>query len=68
LGLEVKAGARAHPAQASPLVELLGTTRLPGLARGARRLGLVVTRGREVEQVAPRVWAIPDWRLFGPAG
>jgi hypothetical protein len=68
LGLEVKAGARAHPAQARPLVELLGTTRLPGLARGARRLGLVVTRGREVEQVAPRVWAIPDWRLFGPAG
>jgi len=68
LGLEVKASARAHPAQARPLVELLGTTRLPGLALDARRLALVVTRGREVEQLAPRVWAIPDWRLFGPVG
>jgi len=68
LGLEVKASARAHPAQARPLVELLGTTRLPGLALDARRLALVVTRGREVEQLAPRVWAVPDWRLFGPVG
>ena len=27
-----------------------------------------VTRGLEVEPLAPGVWAVPDWRLFEPAG
>jgi predicted AAA+ superfamily ATPase len=67
LAMEVKAGVRAHPAAARPLTELLDAVRVPGLQRDARRLGLVVTRGREVESLAPHVWAIPDWRLFGPA-
>ncbi len=26
-----------------------------------------VTRGLEVEPLAPGVWAVPDWRLFEPA-
>ena len=67
LAIEARAGSRAHRAQAGPLLELLGPIRVPGLARDARRLGLVVTRGRELEELAPQVWAIPDWRLFGPA-
>ncbi len=67
LALEVKAGQRAHRTDARPMVEVLDTLHLPGAARDAWRLGLVVTRGREVEPLAPGVWAVPDWRLFGPA-
>jgi predicted AAA+ superfamily ATPase len=67
LAMEVKASKRAHATDARPLVELIETMSLPGLDRGAQRLGLVVTQGREVEPLAPRVWAIPNWRLFGPA-
>jgi hypothetical protein len=47
---------------------VLGALTVRGVARDAWRLGLVVTRGREVEPLAPGVWAVPDWRLFGPAG
>ncbi len=67
LAIEVKAGARAHRADARPIVEALAAPALAGIAPGGRRLGLVVTRGREVEPLAPGVWAVPDWRLFGPA-
>jgi hypothetical protein len=67
LALEVKAGKAVHPAGIRALVDLLETARVPGVGRDARRLGLVVTRGREVEPLAPHIWAIPDWRLFGPA-
>ena len=67
LAMEVKMGTRIHVAAARPLSDLLETVRVPGLNREARRLGLVVTRGREIEPLAPHVWAIPDWRLFGPA-
>lgn len=66
LAIEAKAGRSAHRTDARPLVDLLQSVRMPGLSRSACRLGLVVTRGREVEPLAPRVWAIPDWRLFGP--
>lgn len=68
LALEVKVSKKAHPGDARPLVDLLETVRVPGIGRGARRLGLVVTRGRELEPLAPHVWAIPDWHLFGPTG
>lgn len=67
LGLEVKASARAHRTDARPLTEVLSTLAVRGLTRNARRLGLVITHGREVEPLAPGVWAVPDWRLFGPA-
>jgi predicted AAA+ superfamily ATPase len=66
LALEAKASDRAHRKDARPLVEFL-ETRVPGAPAAAERLGLVVTRGREIERLGPRVWAIPDWRLFGPA-
>ncbi|MBI2527305.1 MAG: hypothetical protein HYV93_15130 [Candidatus Rokubacteria bacterium] len=65
---EVKAGQRARRADTRPLTEVLGALAVRGVARDARRLGLVVTRGREVEPLAPGVWAVPDWRLFGPGG
>ncbi|MBI3014894.1 MAG: DUF4143 domain-containing protein, partial [Candidatus Tectomicrobia bacterium] len=66
LALEAKASERAHRTDARPLVEFLDA-KLPGVTAKAERVGLVVTRGREIEALAPRVWAIPDWRLFGPA-
>jgi hypothetical protein len=65
LALEVKASERVHGTDARPLVEFL-ESKASGAA-ATRRLGLVVTRGREIERLGPRVWAIPDWRLFGPA-
>ena len=67
LAIEVKASRTAHRTDARPLTEVLATLSIRGLARTASRLGLVVTRGREVEPLAPGVWAVPDWRLFGPA-
>jgi len=67
LAIEAKAGRSVHRKNARPLLELLRNVRVPGLSQHARRLGLVATRGREVEPLAPHVWAIPDWRLFGPA-
>jgi predicted AAA+ superfamily ATPase len=65
LAIEVKASQRAHRTDARPLSEVLGAVAIRGVARDASRLGLVVTRGREVEPLAPGVWAVPDWRLFG---
>ena len=67
LAIEVKASRQVHPGDARPLTDLLETTRIPGLARDARRLGLVVFRGREMRKLLPHAWAIPDWELFGPA-
>jgi len=67
LAIEVKAGQRANRTDARPLSEMLNAVPLRGVSHDAWRLGLVVTRGREVEQLDPGVWAVPDWRLFGPA-
>ncbi|MDR7420415.1 MAG: hypothetical protein QN178_16050 [Armatimonadota bacterium] len=66
MALEAKASERAHRTDARPLVEFL-EAEIRGLPPRKERVALVVTRGREVEPLAPRVWAIPDWRLFGPA-
>jgi predicted AAA+ superfamily ATPase len=68
LAIEVKTSQRAHPTDARPLAEALVALTVPGVARDAWRLGLVVTRGREMEPLAPGVWAIPDWQVFGPVG
>ncbi len=68
LAIEARASHYAHPTDARPLVELLETLRVPGMGREAWRLGLIVTQGREVEPLAPRVWAVPYWRLFGAGG
>lgn len=68
LAVEVKASRKAHHTDARPMRDLLETLEVRGLSKNAARIGLVVTRGREVEQLMPQVWAIPDWRLFGPVG
>jgi len=68
IGLEVKASRQVHPGDARPLAELLETTKVPGIGGDAKRLGLVVFRGREIKQLSTRIWAIPDWQLFGPVG
>ncbi len=64
--IEARASARAHRTDARPLRNFLENVQVRGLDRSAHRLGLVVTLGGEVELLAPRVWAIPFWRLFGP--
>ena len=65
--LESKAGTGRRAADVRALAETVESIRIPGVRPKARRLGLMVTRGREVERLAPRVWAVPHWRLFGPA-
>jgi len=66
LALEAKSSQRAHRTDARSVQEFLATAKVPGVTRTARRVGLVITRGRELEPLAPHVWAVPDWRLFGP--
>lgn len=68
VALEAKASRRPHRSDARSLVDFLGTVDLPDLPRAAMRIGLVVTRGREAERLAPKIWAVPDWMLFGAAG
>ena len=66
LAIEAKASRQAHRKDTRSLLDLLDTARIPALDRDAIRLGLVVTRGGEAELLAPHVWAIPAWHLFGP--
>ena len=66
LALEAKATERADRTDGRAVAALLEAG-FPGAARPSMQLGLVVTRGREVEPMGPKVWAVPDWRLFGPA-
>ena len=68
LVVEAKAGSKAHREDARPLEDLLQKLLPSGVKADAWRLGIVVTRGREVESPSEHVWAVPDWRLFGPAG
>jgi predicted AAA+ superfamily ATPase len=68
VAIEVKAGERAYPQDARALSEMLQQMRLPGLGRQAWHIGLVVTQGREVRPLGPRVWAVPYAQLFGPVG
>jgi predicted AAA+ superfamily ATPase len=67
LAIEAKADQQAHRTDARPLAEAVASLAPRGVRRDAWRLGLIVTRGREVEALAPGVWAVPDWRLLGPA-
>ena len=60
VAVEIKSGKRVHPRDARHLRDLEALTGL------ANTLGLVVYRGREVVQLAERVWAVPDTLLFGP--
>ena len=46
-------------------------TRLKAVeARGGLQTELQVEGmegGREIKQLQPHIWAVPDWQLFGPA-
>jgi predicted AAA+ superfamily ATPase len=66
LALEAKASERADRTDGRAVAALLEAG-FSGASRPSMQLGLVVTRGREVERLSPKVWAVPDWRLFGPA-
>jgi predicted AAA+ superfamily ATPase len=65
--LEVKAGTGVRRADVRALAEAAESVRIPGVRPRAKRLGLMVTRGREIEQLTASVWAVPWWHLFGPA-
>ncbi|MFH1241399.1 MAG: ATP-binding protein [Pseudomonadota bacterium] len=67
LAVEAKANKRVHRQDARPLTSLLERLHLPTLTRDAIRLGLVVHSGRETEPLAPNIWGIPYWQLFGSA-
>lgn len=67
LAIEVKAGPKAHPTDARAIIAFLESARVPGLDMDAERIGLIVTRGREIRRLHKKVWEVPDWRLFGPA-
>lgn len=66
LAIEVKASRLAHRLQARPLVDFLSNTSIRGTKPDAGRIGLVVTRGRETRMLAPNIWEIPFFHLFGP--
>jgi hypothetical protein len=68
LAIEAKAGHQAHRTDARPLVEVLKGLAPRGVAREAWRLGLVVHGRARGGDARAGVWAVPDWRLFGPAG
>lgn len=60
IAVEIKAGERVHRQDARHLRDVEEVTGL------RNELGLVIYRGREVVQLAPRIWAVPDALLFGP--
>lgn len=61
VAVEIKAGERVHPGDARHLRSLEEVTGLE------LEMGLVIYRGREVMQLAPRLWAVPDVLLFAPS-
>ncbi|MBI3273092.1 MAG: ATP-binding protein [Planctomycetes bacterium] len=65
LAIEVKAATKVSGADASGLRDFLKDR---GTSHDSPGVGIVVYRGREISELAPRVWAVPDWRLFGPVG
>jgi predicted AAA+ superfamily ATPase len=66
IAIEARASAKAHRQDARPIIELMERLRPSAKEKNGLELGLVVTRGREVEPLAPHVWAVPFWLLFGP--
>jgi predicted AAA+ superfamily ATPase len=66
IALEAKASARAYPEDIRSVRDVLHSVKTPGSQPQLRRLGLIVFRGRDIEQLDANIWAVPDWRLFGP--
>ncbi len=66
VAMEVKTSQRAHRTDARAVEDVLHGRHTKAPA-AAQRIGLVVTKGREIEPLSSSVWAIPFWRLFGPA-
>lgn len=67
IAVEAKASRHAGPRDASAIRWLLDEMAAREPRAAVRRVGLVVTRGREIEPLGPGLFAVPDWRLFGPA-
>ncbi len=66
IAMEVKSSEKAHRQDTRTLTDIIRKLELSTLKTGATRLGLLVYRGRETALLAPHIWAIPDWQLFGP--
>jgi predicted AAA+ superfamily ATPase len=64
LALEVKAGRSVHSSVLRSLRSFLDLTRSKKPADRKPILGIVVSQGREIEQVDRDIWAVPAWRLF----
>jgi hypothetical protein len=65
VAVEARASRRVGPADARSLSLALPHLRAPGTDASVARLGIVVSRGTEVGELAPAVWAVPDFILFG---
>ena len=65
LAIEAKSSNRVTPRDARHVSALLNDSdaRLP---HSSVRVGLVVYPGRELHELRPNVWAVPDWMLFAP--
>jgi predicted AAA+ superfamily ATPase len=68
LAIEARAGRRVGPTDARSLAATLPNLRIPGARANAVRLGIVVSRTAQVTELGPKLWSVPDWILFGPAG
>ncbi len=66
LAIEAKSSLHAHRTDSRPVSDLIQNVHIASVAPDAERLGLVVTRGQEVEELAPHVWTVPVSRLFSP--
>ncbi|MDR7516997.1 MAG: ATP-binding protein [Armatimonadota bacterium] len=66
LAIEVRAGRYVDRRTVRTLRDALEAVRWPRDARVLWRLGIVVTRGRDVDEVEPGIWEVPFERLFGP--
>lgn len=61
IGVEIKSREEVVPSDFTAL-------RHVAEAAGPRwRGGICVYRGQQIVQIAPHLWAIPSWRLFGPS-
>ena len=63
LAIEAKSSNRITPHDARHVSDLLDDSDAQ-LPHASVRVGLVVYPGREIHDLRPNVWAVPDWMLF----
>lgn len=63
IAIEVKASENVHPGSARSIRHFL--EKMVDSGDGRELLGLVVYRGTKIRRLNERIWAVPDWALFG---